>query len=89
MPDLDRILPVTRFKRELLDILKTMQEDDATISVTKNGEPVGVMMTHRRYDAIMETIEILADRRVMADLAASAADFREGRILTDEEVWQE
>jgi prevent-host-death family protein len=89
MPDLDRILPVTRFKRELLDILKTMQEDDATISVTKNGEPVGVMMTQRRYESIMETIEILADRRVMADLAASAADFREGRILTDEEVWQE
>ena len=47
------------------------------------------MMTHRRYDAIMETIEILADRQVLADWAASAADFRGGRILTDEEVWQE
>jgi prevent-host-death family protein len=87
MDDIAQIMPVTKVKRGLLDILKIMQEEDATITVTRNGEAVGVLMTPERYASLLETIEILADRKVMAALAASAEDFREGRVLTDAEAW--
>ena len=87
MNDILQIMPVTKVKRGLLDILKTMQEDDATITLTRNGEAVGVMMTPRRYEAILETIEILADKEVIAALRSSSEDFRAGRVYTDKEVW--
>ena len=44
MEDFQQILPVTKVKRNLLDILKHMEEEEATIALTRNGEPVGVMM---------------------------------------------
>lgn len=88
MADISQIIPVTKVKRGLLDILKTMQEENSTITVTRNGEAVGIMMTPERYEALLETIEILADKKVMAALQASAADFEAGRVLSDAEVWQ-
>ncbi len=89
MTEIDNIIPITRAKRELLEILKTMADEDATITVTRNGEPVGIIMTPNRYDAIMETIEVLADKDVMATLGKSAADFKAGRVYSDREVWQD
>jgi len=65
MVEIEKIMPVTRVKRDLLDILKTMQEEQSTITVTRNGMPVSVMMTPDRYDALMETIEILSDKEVL------------------------
>ena len=89
MSDIFQIMPVTKVKRGLLDILKTMQEDDSTITVTRNGEAVGVMMTPSRYEAILETIDILADKEVLAALQSSADDFRTGKVYTDKDVWDD
>ncbi len=89
MTEIDNIIPITRAKRELLEILKTMADEDATITVTRNGEPVGIIMTPNRYDAMIETIEVLADKDVMTALNKSAADFKAGRIYSDGEVWQD
>ena len=89
MNDFKQIMPVTKVKRELLDILKTMQEDDSTIALTRNGEAVGVMMTPSRYEALMETIEILSDPKVLCALNASKGDFKSGKVYSDKDVWGE
>ena len=89
MSDILQIMPVTKVKRGLLDIIKTMQEDDATITLTRNGEPVGVMMTPNRYEALLETIEILVDRDVLAALGESAKDFQDGRVCENDAVWDD
>ena len=89
MAQLQKILPVTKVKRELLDILKSMEEEYSTITMTRNGEPVGVMMTPDRYDALLETIEILGNNKILQALKASQKDFKSGRIYTHAEVWEE
>jgi prevent-host-death family protein len=89
MDELQKILPVTKVKRELLDILKTMEEEYATITVTRNGEPVGVMMTPDRYQSLLETIEILSDKKVLRALQSSQKDFKSGKVYTHKEVWQD
>ncbi|MBW1943758.1 MAG: hypothetical protein JRJ51_13110 [Deltaproteobacteria bacterium] len=65
-----------------------MDEENSTIAFTRNGEPVGVMMTPRRYEALLETIEILADKDTMTALEASEKDFRHGRVYTDKAEWK-
>lgn len=87
--DYQEILPVTKVKRELLDIIKVMGEEDSTIALTRNGQPVGVMMTPGRYEALLETIEILADKKVLSLLKASASDFKSGKVHTDKDVWDD
>ena len=83
------ILPVSKVKRELLQILKAMEEDYTTVTVTRNGEPVGIIMTPDRYEALLETIEILGDNKTLQALKASQKDFKSGRVYTHDEVWRD
>jgi prevent-host-death family protein len=89
MVESQTILPVTKVKRKLLEILKTMEEEYATVTVTRNGEPVGIMMTPERYDALLETIEILGDNKIMHALKVSQKDFKSGKVYTHNEVWKD
>jgi prevent-host-death family protein len=89
MVELQTILPVTKVKRKLLEILKAMEEDYSTVTVTRNGEPVGIMMTPDRYEALLETIEILGDNKILHVLKASQKDFKSGRVYTHDEVWKD
>ncbi len=89
MAESQTILPVTKVKRELLEILKSMEEDYATVTVTRNGVPVGIMMTPDRYEALLETIEILGDNKILQALKASQKDFESGRVYTHDEVWKD
>ena len=89
MVEIQKIIPITRVKRELLDIIKEIGEEDATVAVTKNGVPVGVIMTPERYEALLETIEILGDKSVLKSLAASKRDFEAGRVHDHADVWAE
>ena len=83
------ILPVTKVKRELLEILKAMEEDYSTVTVTRNGKPVGVIMTPDRYEALFETIDILGDNETLRALKASQEDFKSGRVYSHDEVWKD
>lgn len=89
MDNIQKIIPVTKAKRELLDLIKEMSAEDSTIAVTKNGVPVGILMTPDRYDALLETIEILADPKILKALDASRKDFESDRIYTHQEVWKD
>ena len=89
MDEIQKILPVTKVKRELLNILKSMEEEYATITMTRNGEPVGVMMTPERYESPLETIEILSDKNILRALQSSQKDFKSGKVYTHKEVWQD
>jgi prevent-host-death family protein len=89
MEDFQKILPVTKVKRNFLEILKEMEEEEETIALTKNGEPIGVMMSLSRYEGLMETIEILSDRKMINALKASQKDFKSGKVLDHESVWKE
>jgi len=89
MEDFQQIFPITKAKRNLLDIVKRMEEEDETIAITKNGEPVGVMMCMSRYEALLETIEILGDKEILLSLEESKKDFASGRFFDHDEVWEE
>ena len=87
MDDVQKILPITTMKKNLLDIIKDMADEDSTVTVTKNGVPVGIMMTPDRYEGLLETIEILSDPKILKALTVSGKDFRSGRVFTHKDIW--
>ena len=89
MDDIQKIIPITAMKKNFLDIIKEMSDEDSTVTVTKNGMAVGVMMTPDRYIALLETIEILSNPRVLKALAASERDFKMGKVYAHKDVWME
>ena len=89
MEDFQQILPITKVKRNLLDIIKSMEKDESTIALTKNGQLVSVIMTLSRYESLMETIDILSDKQILRSLEKSQEDFKSGNVLSHDEVWKD
>jgi PHD/YefM family antitoxin component YafN of YafNO toxin-antitoxin module len=87
MDDAQKILPITTVKKDLLDIIKDMSDEDSTVTVTKNGIAVGIMMTPNRYEGLLETIEILADPGTLKALTASEKDFQSGKVSSHKDIW--
>jgi PHD/YefM family antitoxin component YafN of YafNO toxin-antitoxin module len=87
MDDAQKILPITTVKKNLLDIIKDMSDEDSTVTVTKNGVAVGIMMTPNRYEGLLETIEILAEPGILKALTASEKDFQSGKVCSHKDIW--
>ena len=54
--------------------------------VTKRGKPVVVMLSIEDYESLMETLDILADPKAMADLRKGEEDIRKGRTHSWAEI---
>lgn len=89
MESAQKIIPVTQVKKELLEIIKEIVAEDFTVAVTKNGVPVSVLMSAARYEGLLETIEILADRNIVKALVRASKEFQAGKALTHEAAWAE
>ena len=89
MDDIQKIIPVTTVKKDFLNIIKEMSDEDSTVTVTKNGVAVGVMITPDRYIGLLETIEILSDPDIIKSLDSSKKDFLKNKTYSHKEVWAE
>ena len=54
--------------------------------VTKRGKPVVVMLSMEDYESLMETLDILADPKAMADLRKGEEDIRKGRTRSWDDI---
>ena len=54
--------------------------------VTKRGKPVIVMLSVEDYESLMETLDLLADPKAMADLRKGENDIRKGRTHSWAEI---
>lgn len=83
------ILPVTTVKRNLMKLLKKVEEEGNPLVITKDGRTAGVLMSGEEYEGLMETLEILSDKQLLKQLKKADEDFRKGRLYTHEQVFKE
>jgi prevent-host-death family protein len=84
MNQTSRFLPVTEAKNRLLHLIREIDEKDEILIITRGGVPVAVMLSSERYEGLLETIEVLADRAAMQSLARSIEDRQAGRWVSEE-----
>lgn len=89
MDDIQKIVPITTVKKNFLNIIKEMSDEDSTVTVTKNGMAVGVMITPDRYIGLLETIEILSDPDIIKSLDSSKKDFLKDKTYSHRDAWAE
>jgi prevent-host-death family protein len=75
------ILSVSKAKARLLDLTRKVQEEGKAYVLTRDGDPVGALVPIEDYESLLETMEVMADRKAMRDLAAALADERGGRLF--------
>ena len=83
------ILPVTMVKRNLMKLLKKVQEEGDPLVITKDGKTAGVLMSSDEYEGLMETLEILSDKQLLKQLKKADGDFQKGRSYSHEQVFKE
>ncbi len=65
---IDSYIPVTKAKTKLLDVIRTINDSEDIIAITKNGIPKAVIMSMERYETMRETMVILGNKEMMEQI---------------------
>lgn len=88
MISIQQYIPVTKAKSQLLDIIRKIENSDDTVAITKNGVPEAVMISMKKYEGLLETLEILSDKSAIKSLRKSIKEAQEGKWLDFDEVFE-
>ena len=80
---------VTKAKVAFLDIIRKIGGSNNAIAITKNDVPEAVLLSMRKFEGLMKTLEILADEKIMKLIRKSIKEARNGKWLDFDEVFVE
>ena len=75
-------------KKSLLELVDDLQNLGGSVTITKNGMPSSILMNIEDFESLTETLEILADPEIMKSLHLAKKQIVQGRLYSDEEVWE-
>ena len=82
-------IPVTQAKSRLLEIIRKIESNDETVAITKKGVPEAVVLSMKKFEGLLETLEILADEKAMKSLRKSIKQAKEDNWVDFDEVFDE
>jgi prevent-host-death family protein len=81
-------VPLSEAKTHLARLLAEVEKLGEGVTITRSGRPAGVLLSIEEYEGLLETLDILADSKLMASLRRGLRDAEKGRVLRDDEVWR-
>ena len=82
-------IPVTKAKASFLDIIRKIEGSEDVIAITKNGVPEAVLLSMKKFEGLLETLDILSDEKAMQSIKKSIEDAQKGKWLDFDEVFGE
>ena len=65
----------------LSDFVDRAEREHERVVVTRNGRPAAVLIGYEDLEALEETLEILADPQILADLAEARREVARGDVV--------
>ena len=87
MQSIESFVPITQAKAKFLDMVRQLSDTNDTIAITKNDVPAAVMLSMRKFEGLLETIDILADPEMMQQLHESIKDVKAGMLIDLDEAF--
>ena len=85
-----KILPISEVKARLPELVTGVEEREEEVIVTRNGKPAARLVSYAEYERLKETLDVLSDTQLMAQIRESLAYFAAGgKGLSFEEVFGE
>jgi prevent-host-death family protein len=81
-------VPLSEAKTHLARLLAEVEKLGEGVTITRSGRPAGVLLSVDEYEGLIETLDILADAKLMASIRRGLRDAETGRVLTEDEVWR-
>lgn len=82
-------LPITEARDELTSLPDKLSHTHETVTVTRRGKPVLAILPWEEYEAIVETLEILSDADLMAQLRQGIKEMKLGKLIPWNQVKHE
>ncbi len=82
-------IPVTKAKSTFLDLIRKIEASDDAIAITKNGVPEAVVLSMKKFQGLLETLEILSDEKAMKSIRKSIKEAHRGQWFDFNEVFKE
>ncbi len=70
---------VTEAKNRFTELVKEVETTTSTYSILRNGHRAAILLSAEEYEGLLETLEILADKNLMKQIARSSKEFAEGK----------
>ncbi len=81
-----RELPITEARARLTQIANDLVDSQDTVTVTNRGKPMMILIGYEMYESIMESLEIMSDPELKAQLRQSLREARRGDVIGLDEV---
>lgn len=82
-------ISITEARKKIFDIAEEVQKPNKYYTLTEKGRPKVVLMSAEEFDSIMETMEILSDPKIMANIKKAEEEFKRGEYQSWDEVKKE
>lgn len=79
-------LPLAEARARLSQIVDEAMRTHARVEITRNGSRAAVLMSADDFDALMETVDVLADADAVREIGVAMAEARRGEVHTLDEV---
>ena len=63
-----KVLPLSEVKAKLSELVDVVERRDESITITRNGKPVAILVSMDEYDGWHETIQILRDPEFLREI---------------------
>jgi len=89
MQPIQQYIPVTKAKSMLLDLVRKIKDSDDAVAITKNGVPEAVLISMKKFQGLLETLDILSDEKAMASIRTSIRQANKGMWIDFDKVFEE
>lgn len=79
-------MPISEAKDRLTELADRAAREHDHFTLTRNGRPHAVIVSVAEWESLQETVEILADREVRADLAEAEEAEARGDLTSEAEM---
>lgn len=83
------ILPITKAREVLTDIVDKASRLFQEYIITVNGKPAAVLMSVAEYESLKETADILSDKGLVKQIIKSEKEIADGDYVTLDELKKE
>ncbi len=80
-------VPLSKAKSLLSEFIRRVREEHESFAITRRGRVEGVLLSIEEYESLIETLEILSDRTLMAGIRRGLRDEKAGRLHPYREVF--
>ena len=77
---------ITEARNQLTALPDRLAKERCEVVITRHGEPVLALLPWETYEAIVETLEIMADEELMTELRQSIKEAAAGKVVDWERV---